>query len=299
MKKISLPGYFTKHFFIKAILEIFDDYREYFYDDIMIDNSYDLPNRLIWNGGRVVSTSNNYTQKTLEKIMDFYIQKNFPLWHTCTNMMLTQEHMSDKYCNDFFDQYLKPNDKIIINNPILLEYMKNKWNPEFVYSTTIGLRDLNKINQISRENIVCINYNDQVNMDYMSKLIYPNNIEIIAGEACHLNCPHRKRHYEATSLFILGEKTPDVERDLCCPNHIQSEKSGIEYMQLYDGFLPLETMNQLADMGFKYFKIAGREGYDQQYLEALAYYMIKPEFKHQFIRKMMLRKTAFNVFDEE
>ena len=37
MKKISLPGYFTKHFFIRAILEIFEDYPEYFYDDIILD----------------------------------------------------------------------------------------------------------------------------------------------------------------------------------------------------------------------------------------------------------------------
>lgn len=296
MKKISLPGYFTKHFFIRAILEIYDDYREYFYDDIVLDSSYDLPDGLIWNGGRVMTYYSDYTATILDQIMKFYQEHNFSLWHTCTNMMLKEEHLHDEMCNKFFDSYLKPNDKIVINSQLLHQYMKNKWHPEFVYSTTMGLRDLDKINEVSKNNVVCINYNDQINFDYMSKLLYPQNVEIIAGEACHLNCPHRKRHYEAISLFTLGEKTPENERDIYCPNNIQSDKTGIEYVTLYDGFLPFDTMNKLADMGFEYFKIVGRERDDQPYLETIAYYIIKPIYKFQFARKMMLRKTGFNLF---
>lgn len=296
MKKISLPGYFTKHFFIRAIFEVFDDYREYFDDDIVFDSSYDLPDGLIWNGGRVMTYYSYYTDKILDQIMSFYAEKNFSLWHTCTNMMLQEQHLYDEQCNKFFNSYLKKNDKIVINNPLLQQYMKEQWNPDFVYSTTMGLRDLDKINQVSKDHIVCINYNDQLNMDYINQLQHPENIEIIAGEACHLNCPHRKRHYEAISLYTLGEKTSDNKRDIFCPNNIQSNKTGVEYYLMYDGFLPVETMNVLATKGFEYFKIVGRERYDQQYLETIAYYIVKPQYKEQFIRKMLLRKSGFNLF---
>lgn len=285
MINFSVPSYARNKNLYLFFAELAKNVPSIFYSNRRIDSIYDFPG-LPWNGGREISYGIIFP-----KHLDYLIENNImPLFeagykirHTCTNNSLTEKNLQCFPCNYFLNQVKNLKDSsIIVASSILKDYLKIKF-PEynFINSTTLGITDIDQYNLLSEKEITVLNYNFNLNNDYLNKLLFPKNIEILCAEACQPNCPMRQDHYTQ-----ISKKNLFLEKD-----HYYCSYAGIHNFYLNLELVPHtmsnERINELYQMGFENFKIAGRTLGKESLLEILLYYLIKPEF-HDLTRGEIL-----------
>ena len=205
-------------------------------------------------------------------------QPNFHLKHTCTNVLITEELLHDWLCNLFFKDYVQEQDSVIINSPLLEQYLKKTY-PKiktYIYSATLHLSDIKIINEKTKDNIVVLNYNYNNNDKYLSQLIHPENIEILCAEPCEPNCPNRKQHYESLSKTQLLLPTDPKKDILKCP--FNCEQKTFYEIQQSPCAISNARIEKLSQLGFQYFKLSGRNLPPPRWFEIILYYLVKPEY---------------------
>lgn len=290
MKYFSIPGYWTHFFEIQALLQYYNIHKEYFYPDRVISSFYDLPPHLIWNGGRVNLNKNSFL--TIEEVMNFYNSlTDIHLCHVCTNEVLDKNMIQDFQCNEFIKKYYKQSDYIIFNSELLHKHLLQQIKSDkFIYSATIGLKDLDLINNYTKNNIVVLNYSYNNDNEYLKSLLYPQNIEIICGELCIDNCPNQFKHYRAYSK-INAHIPLDQDESFYCKfrNHVVN--GPIETLEKYFSFnhaITNERIDQLSDMGINIFKISGRDRPAELFFIFIVYYLILPKYKDEAYKDLMI-----------
>lgn len=287
MKKFYIPGYYSYF----SLIQILDLYKEshpfYFYPDRIIAGSYDLPWGLKWNGGRGCGNT-LYSEKDIQEAMNYYYKKsNFILLHTCTNFY-ADTMLDDKLCNNFIQTYYRPQDKVIVANTKLKSYLHEKY-PQisFVNSTTLSITDINKVNALSKEDDYVIYYGKNNDNQYLEQLKYKNHLEILCGEFCVPNCPMRQKHYEAISASYSGDDKALIEftENGKCPKQ-QNDNLPIADIALErPHFVSNQRINELYEMGYSQFKIAGRILMPYDWIRLMIYYLVKPEY-HKKVEKI-------------
>jgi len=283
-KYFYLPGYYAHSVFLHKLIQYKETHPNYFYKDRIIAGAYDLPYGLIWNGGRGSSEDyaiRPYNDKWVNSVMnDWYKVPNVILLHTCTNFFIdTKERLEDRNCNLFIQKYYRPQDKIIIANPTLKQYLKDTYpQVSFVNSTTLGITNIEEVNKLSENEIYVINYNKNDDNKYLEQLKYKDNLEILCGEHCVKNCSNRHNHYSDISKMQLGiMKEYDVERR--CP--FFEKFKGVPLRELIENSahrVPNWRLEELSQMGYSHFKIAGRQWEPLDWLEVIVYYLVKPVY---------------------
>lgn len=273
IKRFSLPGYYKKYPYIVDFLNYYYEHRNQFYEDRLIESVYDAHFDILWNGGREIDLNQQYIPM-IYILRDF---EQFPLelWHVCTNCLIDDEVCMDYRSNYFMKNHIRENDKVIINHPRLIEhFQKNYPNIELIYSTTLNLTSIEKMNEISKDNLYCLTYIFNNNNDFLQQLMNKKNIEILCAEPCLYNCPQRKNHQEATSRLSLGDfKTGWFK---CIDDKI-GEKLFYDIQNMPQA-ITNERIEELSNMGFEHFKLSGRSISVSNWLEVLLYYLAKPEY---------------------
>ena len=297
-KYFYLPGYYMRSIAMQIFLNYMDSHPEYFISDRKVIGAYDLPEGLIWNGGRNTSKDNskvNYNDTIVKHIIEYWqARSNFILLHTCTNLLInTEERLHDKLCNNFIQKYYRPQDKIIIANPTLKQYLKETY-PQisFVNSTCLGITDIDKVNDISKNEHYVLNYNKNGDNEYLNKLKYPENIEILCGEHCILNCPNRNNHYKEISEAQLNLKSFDPKESECPFFSVHDKKLSNLPMLVQQSVhrVPNYRIEELSKMGFQYFKISGRSWDPIMWIQLPIYYLVRPEYQK------LVYKNLYNLF---
>lgn len=287
MKKFSIPGYFHYFNLVKNLLNYRYENPEKFYEDRIIDSSYDLPGGIIWNGGRV-KFSTGYSPYELDDIMDYYFNEtDIKLAHTCTNLHIDSAMAQDWMGNWFLNQYYRDQDYVIIASPDLhIHLMELFPNMNFVFSTTVGVTNIEKVNEISSHILFVVDYNRNNNNEYLKALTHPENIEIICAEPCQFNCPNRRTHYEELSdeqLFVIDWKNDHFAQ---CAFGVEA-RSFREIQQLPHA-ITNERVDELSKMGINHFKISGRTISNIQWIETMTYYLVKPEYLDEVQQHLIL-----------
>ena len=283
MIKFSLPGFFENY---PTLIQFYDYYKQHpdhFYDDRIIDSFYGADESLIWRGGRnIIAPYRNNLDKLFESRKDF---PNVKIRHTFTNCLITEQILNDYLCNQFISKYIEPGDEVILNHPLLIQYFKEHYPTiPIIYSTTLDINDIDKINKITETNLYVINYNYNNDDEYLSKLKHPENVELICSEPCKENCPVRKNHYLTISKEILNISLN--EDDLPgCP-YICSQLTFYEIMQRKHA-ITNERLKELEKHGFQYYKISGRGIPPYLWIDTMLYYLAKPEYI-DYIREVLL-----------
>lgn len=287
-KYFYLPGYYMRSTILQYFLIYKDQHPDYFLSDRIIAGAYDLPEGLIWNGGRSNFQDNTvpvYNDKFVSSLINKYRQiPNFRLLHTCTNLLIDKkEYLEDKLCNEFIQKYYQPQDKIIIVNPILKKYLKDTY-PQitFVNSTCLGITDLNQVNKLSENEIYVLNYNKNDDDIYLNQLQYKDNIEILCGELCVKNCQYRSQHYMDISKAQLNQLDYSTVDGKECPVFSQYQKKTLFIPSVIEQatyHVPNNRLNELSDMGFSHFKISGRSWQPFIWLQLPIYYLGKPQYQ--------------------
>lgn len=283
IKYFSLPGYWDHFYEIKGLLEYKKLHPSYFYMDKIIDSVYGFPPGLPWNGGRVNVHSNIHI--TPDQIYDFFNQyPEISLRHVCTNSLLDEKWIKDIQCNNYLQKYMRPQDAIIINSSLLYQHLRQFYSEkQFIWSTTLGIKDINKVNEISEKQMYVLNYIYNNNDNYLKQLKHPENIEVICMDECKFDCPNRLHHYEVYSRIHLG--LPLRENDfLSCPYYTKEDHQLIPERILSRALtteqaVTNQRLEELTQLGIQNFKISGRFTSTKVFFKLVLYYFIKPEYQ--------------------
>lgn len=288
---ISIPDFWNNYNLNIQLIDLWHKNKDYFYDNIIIDSCYgSFPT--IFNGGRVVRgyTTNNNIINT----MSAFNERGISIRHTFTNLNIQLEDLNDKVFNNILKfsvalskQYDIKNGINIADNKIC-DYVL-KFYPELyiMYSTTLNINKENDINSISENNLIVPSYSVNNDFHLLQKLKYPNNIELLIGEACIDNCPNRKLHHKTISNIQYLDDSAFFHCPYGCENKydfyntIPLRNHYISYNDIISNYLPL---------GINKFKISGRSDSVINVIERYVLYLIKPEYKDK-VRNILLSET--------
>ena len=298
-----LPCLFEFYEFYKVFLELFYTHREYFYDWCDIGSIYGAPSECLWGGGRV-GYGNDDVRMVARLMSEYEISARL----TFSNSLLTDEHLSDKKCNDLCEMFhevdyndagkTRAQNGIIIYSDLLLDYIKRKYpNYYFVSSTTKVLTDFEDFYaEVCRKDFSYVVPDFRLNKDFEHLQILNENqkdkVEFLCNECCWQGCKERYSCYENVSRKNLGEN---------CPEHVCSApggNNGYVFSKAMENplFIGIEDIQKTyLPMGFSNFKIEGRGLGSAMVLEFLLYYMTKSEY-HLAVREHIYLDSMLDLF---
>ena len=276
---IALPGLYSNFQLNKLFINLFINKREIFYDWIKINKVYgSFPNN-IWGLERYEYGNISITK--LQKVIDFYKEKNIQICLEMDNPFIENKHLN----NNFLNKILKGNNdnktSVFINSNILREHIRNNYN--------------NILIETSDKNIIADIY--EINKSEIKNIKEKENVIIQLNNFCKTNCRLQTTHIKYLSLEQLENKeiTPYFPCDM-------ENKCDFEYIKKHENFI---SINELKDIikNEKYinFKIESNKllKYLQQYctLTDLAkfyiYYLIKEKYKKE-LQEIILKTIEKN-----
>ena len=285
--KFYLPDFFFKFDLNILITQLWQEHPEYFHNGLEIGAVYGSFPGAIWNGGRLMCGGT--VIQNIENIINQFNELDMPIRFTFTNSLLQKEHLNDTYCNLIMESANNGMNEVIVNSPILEDYLRNKYpNFKYILSTTRCERNIDTINDYTKQyDLIVTDYRDNINLDFLSQIQDKSKIELLVNSYFDPNCTRRKQHYDAISHNQLIFRVADKEGQdvMSCPTYnrnfydIFDLSSVITVDKLFDTYIP---------MGFSHFKIEGRTSHISNVVESYVYYMIKPEYQNK-VRLYLLR----------
>jgi len=275
-----LPGFCYFRILNQFVINLMKDYPDKFIEGYKIGSVYGSFPGAIWNGGRTVF---GVTCKTdMKKIIDTYNAQGVPVRFTWTNSLLEEKHVYDTYCNLIMEQADNGMNQVLVNRPVLEEYIAKTY-PNFkrISSTTKRIVDLEGIQKELEKDyyLVVLDYDMNHNQEVLEALQpQADRIEILVNEICYPGCPKRSEHYLCESRLQLEY---DYHSAFPCPNKTTQRK----FSECKDrpSFISKEEIKDYIDRGYVNFKIVGR-GMPMEFVkESYLYYLVK-EDAQDFIR---------------
>lgn len=291
-----LPGLFEFYELYKVFLPLFREHREYFYDWCEIGSIYGAPGDCLWGGGRV-GFGDADPRDVASLMKEFGISSRL----TFSNSLLTEEHFSDKKCNDLcalFEKNGTAENGIIVHSDLLLTYIREKY-PSFYFvsSTTKVITEFDRfVEELDREDFRYVVPDFRLNKDLSElKELSPEQkekVEFLCNECCWFDCFDRKNCYENVSRKSLGEDCPEHE----CVSPEAAKGYRFSDAMKNPGFIGIgDIENVYLPEGFSHFKIEGRSLGSAVVLEFLLYYMTKPEYQLK-VREEIYLDSSLDLF---
>ena len=208
---------------------------------------------------------------------------------TMTNCLLEEKDLNNYFCNMLMQAFHNEKNAIIINSPLLEEYIRKTYPKYKMFSsTTKCLTDKEKaLNDIENSNydLVIPDYNFNNNFEFLSLIKNKEKCKFLVNPVCMDQCPNRMEHYIFLSKVGLNKKIPEEESFAACP----FENQAFWQAQKRKSFISIDSiLNQYVPMGFSHFKIEGRTAEIIDLIEILVYYLVKPEYQ------LEIRERLFN-----
>ena len=292
-----LPGLFEFYDLYNVFLPLFREHREYFYDWCEIGSIYGAPQDCLWGGGRV-GLGDADPEKAALLLKEYGISARL----TFSNSLLTEEHLSDKNCNDLCALFENASgaveNGVIICSDLLLDYIRTKYPGfYFVSSTTKVLTEFAEFEaELAREEFRFVVPDFRLNKDFAHldtlSETKKKKVEFLCNECCRFDCFDRKNCYENVSRKSLGE---------ACEDHVcvsPDAARGYRFSEAMKnpGFIGIEDIqNVYLPKGFQHFKIEGRSLGSAVVLEFLLYYMTKPEYRLK-VREEIYLDSMLDLF---
>lgn len=294
--KFHIPD-FTTHFrFNLVFLSMLKNCPQYFREGVEIASVYGAFPPALWNGGRIIG--GKCDEGFVKQVVNAYNSQGVPLRFTFTNPVLTEEHLSDPFCNMVMKAADNGMNGVIVNSPLLEEYIRSEYPGYKITSSTckritdpdMAAKELEK-----NYDIVVLDYDLNNKFDILEKLPNKEKLEILTNACCTPECPRRTEHYELIGRFMICcnehlKKHPNIPFDPA--NYPEIDESRIiqcagmgrnafEIRKLSNHVTPDDIWEKYVPMGFENFKIEGRTAGNMFLIENYMYYMIKPEFRDE------------------
>lgn len=278
----SIPGLYGFNSLNMKLFELIKTYPEKFNPDFEITSMYGCFPQCIWNGARAVS--GEFNPKDVEGAVSILNQLNVTCRYTFTNCLLNENDMYDRVGNQILN--ITKQNQIIKNDinvgcDVMREYIEKNFKDDFnvMLSTTLCIKDVDEINKVTEKYLLVPDYSINNNFEKLSKLIHPENIEILVNESCKPNCPARRKHYEELSCSFLKENI-DVKgciykNDPNYINYFRSNTTWSHHVTVDD------IRTKYLPLGINKFKIVGRGISLLKVIEGYVEYFVKPEYQNE------------------
>lgn len=297
MIKFHLPDFAGNYKMNLYLADKIKENPEFFYDDIQIASSYGCFPPAAWNGGRTVVGA--VRREQIEYIINEYNKRGIPIRYTFTNPLITEKHLKDPFCNLIARLAENGLNEIIVNVPVLEEYIRKTY-PKYplISSTVKQIEDRTKLlEELEKDyKLVVLDYNWNNRFDELETLPHKDKIEILVNPYCNPHCKRRKQHYEFLgerqfehNLQVFGDERfamkPIERKEFPCKNtnfdfyDIIDFETHVSHDLIYNKYVP---------MGYENFKIEGRLMHPVNILESYIYYLVKPKYR-DMLRVKMLR----------
>ncbi len=283
-----LPGFCYFFYLNQVIIRLMKDYPDKFMDGYKVGSVYGTFPGAIWNGGRAVFGMTG--KGDMEKIISTYNKLDVPVRFTWTNSLLTEQHLNDTYCNLIMRIADNGKNQVLVNRPVLEEYLREKY-PSFEYisSTTKRITDPQELRKELEKDykLVVLDYDlnhDEMVLDSLKECA--DRVEILVDEICFPGCPRRKEHYADESRAQLEFDKGTV---FDCPN--QKKKPSFAECRKRPAFVSKEELPSYIEKGFCNFKLVGRGLPIEMVKESYLYFLVK-DGQEDFVRKRIDQTLA-------
>lgn len=249
-------------------------------------------------------------EKYLQNISDLGLKPNF----TFSTLNVDKDKLNDKFSNQLLDLAYSYNSYFIVSSELLYDHIKQRYNDAKMVCSVIAPAvryhesDFNETEFYNKmldkyEKIVIRPEYTIENIDKLDKLISDiSRIEVLINQMCFYNCPHYKRHYsiQEKSDLILNNakknKVPQVQINeninAFCPRYnVQAENYRSVRMNI-------EQMEQLIQLGVKFFKLQGREGCVQNLFNDLYEFMFDQKISKEELKNKIDLLSAELVLND-
>lgn len=290
MIQFTVPDFYEKGRFNLDWIGFMRHYPQKF-EDCMVSSVYGSFPLMVWAGGRQnkVDNINFVGLYDVGHIIKLFNNCGVGVVLTCTNSLLTEEHLGDVYCNSVVKILAESSlNAVLVNSPVLEVYLRNKY-PQLKInrSTTTCNSDLSE----TRYHRLVADYHLNNTKELLKTLEEQRKrVEIMLNDTCPPYCPHRKAHYEYISQYNLqgglSRINPTGKKWECY--HPEFKTSFYENLN-NPATVNVEQMRAYHQQGFSHFKIVGREFNPIQLAEIYAYYMVKPEYQAEVMSWAIFR----------
>ncbi|MDD6990609.1 MAG: hypothetical protein PUI48_02150 [Oscillospiraceae bacterium] len=297
-----LPDFCGNYKMNLAFADAIKERPELFYDGVKIASSYGCFPPAAWNGGRAAVGA--VRRDFINFIIKEYNSRGIPIRYTFTNPLVTEKHLSDPFCNMITEAAANGLNEIIVNVPVLEEYIRKKF-PQYplISSTVKQIEDREQLLcELEKDyKLVVLDYNWNNRFDELEALPRKDKIELLVNSYCTPHCKRRRKHYEflGEMQFELNRQVFGSERDMMkpipdrqfpCPN---TDLNFYDTLAFETHISPENIYEKYVPMGFENFKIEGRLMHPVNILESYLYYLVKPEHRDR-LRVDMLRALLGN-----
>ncbi len=308
--KFHLPDFAYQFKFNLAFITLLKKYPHYFRKDVEIALVYGTFPQSLWNGGRTVvdMCDLHYAKGVINSLN----KNGIPLRFTFTNPMLKEEHLSDKFCNDILKLADNGINQVIVNSPILEDYIRKTY-PKFklTSSTCKRITDPEKLKEELEKDysIVVLDYDLNNKFDILEKIPHKEKLEILVNACCNPACKHRVEHYRLLGLqqiAVCSHIAKNTSKPFNLKDYGVSEmkcncfdRTIFDIKDLSTHVTPDDIWEKYVSMGFNQFKIEGRTSSRLNLIETYLYYMVKPEYKDEARYMFMFQLENNDVINLE
>lgn len=259
---------------LKRMAEVPDHY----YPNVKIGAVFGTFPGAKWNGGRV--SIGSVAEEDMYKALKVYHDFGIPVRWTWTNPTLTEEDLSDGFCNYITRRAENGLNEVLVSTDLMENYIRKNF-PKYpiISSTTKRITDIDALNKELEKDykLVVIDYDFNNKWDYLDQIKHPEKCEILVNALCTPKCPNRKRHYEIIGRIQKGEDVHDEQIENC-----PSQYRLMVDVKKLDTFVSVEDIwNKYVPKGFRHFKIEGREVCPIKPMNWYLYYLVKSEFQEE------------------
>ncbi len=292
---------FLKHFRLNLVLmTIMEQKPEWFREGVKIGSVYGAFPPALWNGGR--GCFGTCDEKTMKAVLETYNSKGIPCRYTFTNPLIKEEHLGNPFCNLMLRLGDNGLNEVIVNSPLLEDYIRKNYPSYKITSSTCkqirGEEAL--IAELEKDyNLVVLDYNWNNDFEFLERLPHKEKCELLVNACCMPDCKRRGEHYntigEEQIRFDEYLRNPMLRTKPFIPKEFDCPSTRLDFYQTI-GFRTHISADDLyskyVPMGYNQFKLEGRTVPDINVLEAMIYYMVKPEYKDEARLMMLLKLTA-------
>jgi hypothetical protein len=260
-----------------------------FYDGFKIGAVFgNFPN-CIWNGG---GYHNGRHVDAAEMLLISQQYNNFgvPLRLTMTNLIVDETDVYDRYSNYIMQNLHNGFNQVLVSNPVLEKYIRKVY-PQYPVVRSILAAENIHYDDSDNYFMSVLRKHKNTDLEFLKSIEHKEKIELLANETCDEDCPRAYTHYLEFSKKQRYLDNTGEELGLDCTCNRKYNRRRFYSLPMC---ITREKIKEIYEpMGFQHFKISGR-GSDGNVVLDYAHYMVKPEWKEDFIEMMMASIIADN-----
>jgi hypothetical protein len=267
---------------------------------------------VLWNGGRF-DNSLKFDPTNLSAKLDILCSRGVGCFLTFTNQLLEARDLDDANCNLLLDGIARRPDLngVIVNSELLSKYIAGRY-PSLRQVASVtkvvaegGRGNASYYNELGKRFYRYVVHLDDSQDPRLLDQLDRTKVEIIVNENCLRGCPRRARHYELIARVhkclgdhqlvvagglgdtLLQRRLAEQELEqfmVDCTAHSLNRQINRRWRNCN---LTRDELKSLYDMGFRYFKIQGRDNIPYCFAYDLTRYTLEPGSAAPVVYKML------------